>query len=104
MVKKSILDRAKKIEQLSKIYEKQRKELKLKIKASKLSAEARKSVMQNALKLDSLPKRSSKVKIRNRCFVTGRARGLNLYRLFGMCNFKIREKANNGEVLGLQKF
>ena len=51
--------------------------------------------------LDALPKNSSKVRLKNRCQLTGRPRGT--YRLFGLGRMKIREAAFRGEIPGLTK-
>lgn len=104
MVKKCILNRNKKISMLVEKYRDKRNEIKALIKKSRFDVDLRKNVMKNVLALDSLPKNSSSVKYRNRCLITGRSRGLNRFKLFGMCRFKIREKANNGDILGLKKF
>jgi small subunit ribosomal protein S14 len=53
------------------------------------------------LELASLPKDSSKVRIRNRCVLTGRARGN--YRLFKMSRIKFRELASMGMIPGITK-
>jgi small subunit ribosomal protein S14 len=53
------------------------------------------------IKLDNLPKDSSKVRIRNRCALTGRSRGV--YRKFGLCRHKIRELAGECVLPGLTK-
>jgi small subunit ribosomal protein S14 len=56
----------------------------------------------NALvKLSEMIKDSSKVRIRNRCAITGRPRG-NL-RKFGMSRITIRELASWGQIPGLIK-
>jgi small subunit ribosomal protein S14 len=53
------------------------------------------------LELASLPNDSSKVRIRNRCVLTGRARGN--YRLFKMSRIKFRELASMGMIPGITK-
>ncbi|MDR1694816.1 MAG: 30S ribosomal protein S14 [Lactobacillaceae bacterium] len=53
------------------------------------------------LKMQSFPKNSAKARIRNRCKLTGRARGN--YRKFGLCRNKLRELAGFGEIPGLVK-
>ena len=53
------------------------------------------------LKLQSLPRNSSASRLRNRCQLTGRPRGV--FRKFGLCRHKIRELAFNGEVPGVVK-
>lgn len=52
-------------------------------------------------KLQSLPKNSSKTRLRNRCQITGRPRGV--YRKFGLGRNKLREHAMFGDVPGLTK-
>ena len=51
--------------------------------------------------LDELPRNSSKVRLKNRCQLTGRSRGV--YKKFGLARHKLREAANRGEVPGLKK-
>jgi len=52
-------------------------------------------------KLQSLPRDASPTRMRNRCGLTGRPRGV--YRKFGLARTKIREVANRGEIPGLVK-
>jgi len=54
-----------------------------------------------ALKLQKLPRNSSKTRIRNRCVVSGRPRGY--YRKFGLSRIALRELGHRGEVPGLTK-
>lgn len=53
------------------------------------------------LKLSELPRNSSKVRIRNRCEVTGRPRAV--YRKLKMSRVALRELGNNGLIPGLVK-
>jgi len=53
------------------------------------------------IKLQKLPTNSSKTRLRNRCMITGRPRGV--YRKFGLCRNKLREHAMMGDVPGLTK-
>jgi small subunit ribosomal protein S14 len=53
------------------------------------------------LKLQALPRNSSPTRLRNRCQLTGRPRGV--FRKFGLCRNKIRELAFNGEIPGIVK-
>jgi small subunit ribosomal protein S14 len=53
------------------------------------------------LKLSELPRNSSKTRIRNRCEVTGRARGY--YRKLKMCRNQLRELASQGLIPGMVK-
>lgn len=52
-------------------------------------------------KLQKLPRDASPVRIRNRCALTGRPRGV--YRKFGLGRNKLREIAMRGEVPGVIK-
>jgi small subunit ribosomal protein S14 len=53
------------------------------------------------LSLQKLPKNASPVRLRNRCALTGRPRGV--YRKFGLARNKLRELALRGEVPGVIK-
>lgn len=48
-----------------------------------------------------LPRRASAVRLRNRCFVTGRPRGY--YRMFGVSRIVLRQMTNAGQVPGANK-
>ena len=52
-------------------------------------------------KLQKLPRNASPVRLRNRCALTGRPRGV--YRKFGLGRNKLRELALKGEVPGVIK-
>jgi small subunit ribosomal protein S14 len=52
-------------------------------------------------KLQKLPRDSSPVRLRNRCALTGRPRGV--YRKFGLGRNKLRDLAMKGEVPGVIK-
>lgn len=52
-------------------------------------------------KLNKLPKNSSPVRVRNRCNITGRARGY--LRKFQMSRLCFREYANSGIIPGVTK-
>lgn len=51
--------------------------------------------------LDKLPKNSSKVRLRNRCQLTGRPRGF--IRQFGICRVRFRDLASEGKIPGVTK-
>jgi len=53
------------------------------------------------LKLQGLPRNSSPVRLRNRCKLTGRPRGV--YRKFGLGRSKLRDFVMRGEVPGMTK-
>ena len=52
-------------------------------------------------RLDKLPKSSSHIRIRNRCFKTGRPRGV--IRRFNLSRISFREMALRGEIPGVTK-
>lgn len=52
-------------------------------------------------KLNKLPKNSAPTRIRNRCALTGRARGY--LRKFGLCRNEFRRLANFGQIPGVTK-
>lgn len=53
------------------------------------------------LKLQALPRNASPVRLRNRCALTGRPRGV--FRKFGLGRTKLREYAMRGEIPGVVK-
>ncbi len=52
-------------------------------------------------KLQKLPRDASPTRLRNRCAMTGRPRGV--YRKFGLARNKLRELALNGAIPGIIK-
>jgi small subunit ribosomal protein S14 len=57
--------------------------------------------MEARLKLQNLPRNSSPVRLRNRCALTGRPRGV--YSKFGIARGKLRDLMLFGEVPGVTK-
>lgn len=51
--------------------------------------------------LDEMPKNSSKVRLKNRCQITGRPKGYVRY--FGLSRIMVRDMALNGKIPGLKK-
>src|SRR5688572_762067 len=98
MAKTNMIEREKRRIKLSKKYAAKRVELKELIRRPKTSADAREVAQA---KLQSLPRDSNPIRIRNRCQVTGRSRGV--YRKFGLARTKLREAAMRGEIPGLRK-
>ena len=98
MAKKSKIVREKKLENLIFKYSKARSDLK-KIISNPESSIKEKEFAVN--KLDSLPRRSSSTRIRNRCFATGRPRGV--LRKFNLSRLCFREMALKGEIPGITK-
>jgi small subunit ribosomal protein S14 len=88
-------------EKLALKYENKRKELKSIIIERRKNKDVDPSRhMKAVLALHSLPRNSSKTRIRRRCAITGRGRGV--FRLFGICGMKIRELAMLGQLPGVR--
>jgi len=51
--------------------------------------------------LDDMPKNSSRVRLKNRCQLTGRPRSYSRY--FGLSRIMLRDMALNGKIPGLKK-
>ena len=98
MARLSLIQKNLKKELLINKYKEKRKKLKAKLKDKNLSIEERFNIQ---LKLNDLPKSSSRVRYRNRCKLTGRARGV--YRKFGLSRIKIRELSLEGKLPGVIK-
>ncbi len=77
----------------------ERKRAKLVAKYAEKRAQLKKE--GNWSELDKLPKNSSKVRMRNRCALTGRPRGYIRY--FGISRIKFRELALEGKIPGVTK-
>ena len=52
-------------------------------------------------KLNKLNRNSSKIRVKNRCILTGRAR--SVYKLFRVSRIKFRELASQGKIPGVTK-
>ena len=52
-------------------------------------------------KLNDLPRDSANIRVRNRCEITGRTRGV--YRKFGLSRIKLRELTMSGSLPGVVK-
>jgi small subunit ribosomal protein S14 len=52
-------------------------------------------------KIQALPRNSAPTRVRNRCWATGKPRGV--YRDFGLCRNQLRERAHKGELPGVVK-
>ena len=79
-------------------FNEKRQSLKKQIMKKDLSIEERFKIQS---KLNELPRDSSKVRVRNRCKLTGRTRGV--YRKFGLSRIKIRELSMSGALPGVVK-
>ncbi|PWU05786.1 MAG: 30S ribosomal protein S14 [Verrucomicrobia bacterium] len=98
MAKKSVIERNKKRERLVEKFSQRRKELKKILKNPETPDEA---FFKAQRELSLMPRNSSKVRLRNRCQLTGRPRAY--IGKFGVSRITIRELASWGRVPGLIK-
>ena len=98
MSKKCMMRREKERNRLIKKYKPRRKKLREAMNSPTVSF-ADKLKAQEALQ--KLPKDSNGCRKRNRCWVTGRARGV--YRFVGLCRNMFRIHAMQGDIPGLHK-
>ena len=98
MAKESMKAREAKRAKLVSKYAEKRAALKAIISDINASEEER---WDAVLKLQQLPRDSSRSRQQNRCRVTGRPHGF--LRKFGLSRIKLRESAMRGEVPGLKK-
>jgi len=98
MAKKSIVNRELKRRATVKKYAGKRAELLALANNIALSNEER---YEARLRLQRLPRDASPVRLRNRCALTGRPRGV--FRKFGLARGKVRELAMHGEIPGVIK-
>lgn len=97
MAKKSMLERELKRKKLVKKYALKRIELKNQIKKAS-SLEEKFAISE---KIQRLPKNSAPIRLRNRCWKTGRPRGY--FRFFGLCRNALREMAHECLLPGVIK-
>jgi len=97
MAKKAMLEREKKRKKLVSKYSEKRisflKELK--------QVQSLEDIFKINEKLQKLPRNSSRIRLRNRCWKTGRPRGY--FRFFGLCRNALRELVNDCFLPGITK-
>jgi small subunit ribosomal protein S14 len=98
MAKKSSIERNKKREHLVEKYAAKRAELKRIMSDPNTSDEDFYAAQR---KLTKLPRNSSKIRLRNRCSITGRPRAY--LRKFGLSRLTFRELASDGKIPGVTK-
>jgi len=98
MAKLALINRQYKREKLVAKYAKRRDALIAIVENTKFSDEDR---FAARLKLQELPRNANPTRLRNRCALTGRPRGV--FRKFGLGRNKLREYAMRGEIPGIVK-
>jgi small subunit ribosomal protein S14 len=94
----NMVEREKRRARIVKRYAAKRAQLKELVRNPKTSPEERAAAQA---RLQTLPRDASPSRLRNRCRITGRSRGV--YRKFGLARTKIREVFSRGEIPGLVK-
>ncbi len=98
MAKKSKVVKNIQRQNLVKKFASKRAEFKAIIKSPKSSVSDKRLAFQ---KLEKMPRDANPIRVRNRCNLTGRPRGV--YRRFGLSRISLREMANNGLIPGVTK-
>ena len=98
MAKQSSIQKNLNRRNIVKKFNEKRQNLKKQIMKKNLSIDERFKIQS---KLNELPRDSSKIRVRNRCKLTGRTRGV--YRKFGLSRIKIRELSMSGALPGVIK-
>ena len=98
MAKLCQINRNKKREKMVAQYAKKRAALKAVVMDKNSSAE---EVFEANLKLAKLPRNSSKVRVHNRCGLTGRSHGF--YRKLKLSRIQLRKLSNEAQVPGMKK-
>ena len=98
MAKQSLINRNEQRKEIVKKFAARRKTLRDAANNQSLSLEDR---YEARLKLQKLPRDASPVRLRNRCALTGRPRGV--FRKFGLARGKLRDIAMRGEIPGVIK-
>lgn len=98
MAKKSSVEKQKRRERTVKLKWEKREQLRNTARDVKLSEEERE---QARIALNKMPRDSSEIRLRNRCQITGRARGY--LRKFKLSRLTFRELASNGMIPGVTK-
>ena len=98
MSKLALINRNEKRKHLVKKYAKKRAALQSIVDDAKASEEVRYAAR---LKIQALPRNANPTRVRNRCALTGRPRGV--YSKFGLGRNKLREYAMRGEIPGIAK-
>lgn len=98
MAKLALINRQQKREKLVVKFSAKREKLKAVIQDQSLTDEQR---FEARLQLQALPRNANPTRLRNRCALTGRPRGV--FSKFGLARGKLREIAMRGEIPGVVK-
>lgn len=101
MAKESMKARERKREKMVVRYAKKREELTKVLKSTDTSEDVQTAKWDAMMALQKLPANSSKIRMHNRCGLTGRPRGY--MRQFGLSRVTFREMALSGKIPGVKK-
>jgi small subunit ribosomal protein S14 len=98
MSKKSIINRDNKRREMVKKFAEKREKIFAVINNANASEDER---INARIELQKLPRNASPVRLRSRCSLTGRPRGV--YKKFGLGRCKLRDIAMSGNIPGITK-
>ena len=98
MAKKSVVERNKKRERMAESQWAKRDTLRKKRRNSETPLEER---VRLSMQMAKMPRNGAKVRVRNRCALTGRGRGV--YRFCGLSRIEFRRMASEGLMAGVVK-
>ena len=98
MAKTSAVEKNKRRQKLATQFAAKRNKLKATVMSKAVTPEER---FEAALKLAELPRNSAKIRVRNRCEMTGRPRAV--YRKLKLSRNMLRELASSGQIPGMVK-
>jgi small subunit ribosomal protein S14 len=101
MAKESMKARERKRERMAARYAKKREELTKILKSTDTSEDIQNAKWDAMMAIQKVPANSSKVRMHNRCGLTGRPRGY--MRQFGLSRVTFREMALAGKIPGVKK-
>ncbi|MEY2703182.1 MAG: ribosomal protein [Bacteroidota bacterium] len=97
MAKKSMLERERKRKKLAARFAQKRETILKELR----KATSLEKIFELNEKIQKLPRNSSRIRIKNRCWKTGRPRGY--FRFFGLCRNAVREMAHDCLLPGVTK-
>ncbi|MFN5031451.1 MAG: 30S ribosomal protein S14 [Flavobacteriia bacterium] len=101
MAKESMKARERKRERMVARYSKKREELTKILKSTDASEDVQAAKWDAMMAIQKMPANSSKIRVHNRCGLTGRPRGY--MRQFGISRVTFREMALSGKIPGVKK-
>ena len=98
MARKAVLNRNARRIKLVEKHRSRRSELRTVLKSIRATAEEKEAALRA---LQKLPRDSCAARVRSRCAITGRGRGV--FRRFGLCRNMVRELSMGGRIPGVTK-